>query len=595
MRLTLTSSRMLVFDLILVLRLTIRFSLCTDDTDSEVTGICFEDTSGASDNMDTNDTSLCPPWKYKKTPNSTCECGSSIGQVVQCTRHSVYIFTCHCMSYSEELGMDIMGSCPFLCANVFYIKVHSNMDRICNQINRTGQLCGKCSEGYAPAVYSYGSLCIQCTHYKHNWIKYLAVAYLPVTLFYVFVVLFRFNAMSPSVIAYIFISQMVSSPAFVSIFTNYVYFSEQQPVVGANLRLIGDFVSSIYSIWNLDFFRYVYKPFCLHPNMTTLQMISLDYAIAVYPLLLILLTYVFVTIHDRFSIVQLLWKPVTWLMIKINREFGIKRTLIKAFGTFILLSYVKVLNTSVDILMPVQVYNASGIAVGAYAYYNGSLEYFGPDHIPYAFLAIFMFAVFNLVPFLLLCLYPCRCFQSCLNCCRLNSQVLRTFMDAFQGCYKFKPYDCRYFSGFYLFLRLAILAIFLITESTYVIIVSGMALMPAVAFFLIVKPYTQSIYNTTDAIILMSFVLFCFGASATSLSNFNIKYRPFSCAMTGIGLLFPALYASVLVIYKILPKFVILHVKRYFRKFTPVNNRDQYEDALLEVGDVNDDFLFNRN
>ena len=82
--------------------------------------------------------------------------------------------------------------------------------------------------------------------------------------------------------------------------------------------------------------------------MTTLQMISLDYAIAVYPLLLILLTYAFVRIHDRFTIFQLVLKPVAWLMLKGNYNFGIKRTLIKAFGTFILLSYV---NTSVDILI----------------------------------------------------------------------------------------------------------------------------------------------------------------------------------------------------------------------------------------------------
>jgi hypothetical protein len=114
-----------------------------------------------------------------------------------------------------------------------------------------------------------------------------------------------------------------------------------------------------------------------------------------------------------------------------------------------------------------------------------------------------------------------------------------------------------------------------------------MTLIPAIAFFLIIKPYAQSIYNTVDAIILLSFVLFCIGASAISLSNFNIKYRPFSCAMTGIGLSYPATYASVLVTYKMLPKCAILSLKRCFKKFTSVNH-DLCEDALLEVGAVND-------
>ena len=97
--------------------------------------------------------------------------------------------------------------------------------------------------------------------------------------------------MSPSVIAYIFVSQIVSSPAIASISTTFVYSAEKHPIVHTKLRLIGDLVSNLYNgFWNLDFFRFVYQPFYLHPNMTTLQVISLDHAIAVYPLLLILLT-----------------------------------------------------------------------------------------------------------------------------------------------------------------------------------------------------------------------------------------------------------------------------------------------------------------
>ena len=58
--------------------------------------------------------------------------------------------------------------------------------------------------------------------------------------------------------------------------------------------------------------------------------------------------------------------------------------------------------------------------------------------------------------------------------------------------------------------------------------------------------------------------------------------------MTGIGLLFPATYASLLVILTILPKFAKLHVKRCFKRFISMNH-DQYEDVLLEVGEESDD------
>ena len=161
--LTLTSLRA-VSELVQLLSLCVTSGLYT--TDSEL----YFDGTINNKSEDANDSSLCPPWKYQKTPYSTCECGSSIGQVVHCSNKSVCLFSCHCMSYSENLGTVIMGSCPHLCENVFYYKVlHHNLDCICNQI-RTGQLCGKCFKRYAPAVYSYGSLCVQCIHYKHNFI-----------------------------------------------------------------------------------------------------------------------------------------------------------------------------------------------------------------------------------------------------------------------------------------------------------------------------------------------------------------------------------------------------------------------------------------
>ena len=91
----------------------------------------------------------------------------------------------------------------------------------------------------------------------------------------------------------------------------------------------------------------------------------------------------------------------------------------------------------------------------------------------------------------------------------------------------------------------------------------------------------------------MSIALFCYGASEITLSTTNIALFPFT--MTGIGLLFPATYASLLVILTILPKFAKLHVKQCFKRFISVNH-DQYKDVLLEVGEESDDpSLLNRN
>ncbi len=105
----------------------------------------------------------------------------------------------------------------------------------------------------------------------------------------------------------------------------------------------------ITSIWNLDFFWSIYHPFCLHPSLTTLNVMLLDYFIAFYPLLLILLTYWLVKLHDWFRIVTRLI-PFYKCFHHFRKEWDLKESLIGAFATFYLLSYVKVLNVTSDML-----------------------------------------------------------------------------------------------------------------------------------------------------------------------------------------------------------------------------------------------------
>ena len=227
--------------------------------------------------------------------------------------------------------------------------------------------------------------------------------------------------------------------------------------------------------------------------------------------------------------------------------------------------------------MPVQVYNVSGQVVGLYVYYNGSLKYFGRDHLPYAMLAIFMFTTFNLGPLLLLCLYPCRCFQSCLNYCRLNSQVLRTFMDAFQGCYKFEPYDCRYWAGFYLFLRIAILIVFAFTQSGYFVVLTGVLLVPIASLLVTVRPYRENIYNIIDSVMLLTVVQLFFSASGFSLSVLDRRYESYITIMFGIGALSPPLYAILLFIKNILPNNPLATIRRYTLRMVLCRDNERFQ------------------
>ena len=254
---------------------------------------------------------VCPPWQYRNDTTRMCLCDKEgIPGVVACNNYpySLMLHECYYMTYKQQLQV---GSCMFTChraAHGFFLNITVNSsafinEAICGAHERQGQMCGSCMDGYAPPVYSYSLSCVNCT--TSNWAKYTAVSLLPVTGFFIFVVTFRLSATSPKLHGLILFSQIVSCPS--NMRSLYI-------VLPIKLTLfqqhIAQGLSSFFGIWNLDFLRLVYTPFCLHPHTNTLQVLALDYIIAIYPLLLIALSYLLVLLYDRnVSLVVCLWKP----------------------------------------------------------------------------------------------------------------------------------------------------------------------------------------------------------------------------------------------------------------------------------------------
>ena len=423
-------------------------------------------------------------------------------------------------------------------------------------------MCGRCEEGYAPPVYSYSLACVECSDYNYNWLKYAAAAFLPLTGFYILVVVFRISVTSEAMSAYVLVSQIIAAPVHLRLLA-VERGSIQLP------ELFFKVFSSVNMLWNLDIFRSLYTPVCLHPNMSMLQGLALEYVTAVYPLLLIFITYFLVNLHDRFRVIVKLWAPFYRCFARLRTEWDIRSSLIEAFGTFILLSYVKILNVSFDILTPTVLYDVHGNRMPSlYLYYDGTYEYFGRNHMPYALLALFMFLVFNVLPLALLCVYPCQCFQRCLNLCRLQRHKLNTFIDTFVGCYRTEPRDCRYFAAFYLVLRIINLALFSITTSPLYYPLGGIVFIIAAILVAAARPYKFSTtFIDIDVILFallsaMSFGMLSFGYVALLDPDRVIKkwYR-----YAAIVLLFPPLYGGGLLIYRLLPKRFLLKLKTLAR------------------------------
>ena len=461
--------------------------------------------------------SNCSYWSHFNRDTNTCDCDSELFGIVSCekmegtnTEVNVSVNRGYCMTLTNNMDEAVVGACPYhplhcmsktKTLSCFYVPASRNLSTdFCQYYNRTGQLCGQCMHDYAPPVYSYYSKCVRCIRGINNWPKYLAVSLLPTTAFLLALTIIRFRAMSPQLTGYIILCQILTSPILLRIFEH--SYKQNRDDLGP----AGDLYFSLLSLWNLDFFRWFYKPFCLHPNATTLQVLSLDYIIAVYPLFLIILTYTLVRLHyNNYRLVVWLWRPFIGCFARCRRQWDIQNSLVDAFATFLLLSYVKFLSVSFDLLTPTVLWDSKASIAGIALYYDGSTEYFGKHHLPYATMAISVLLVFTFLPILLLCLYPCRCFQRLLNRCHCNSPALHYFMDSFQGCFKDGTNgtkDCRYFSALYLIIRIAMFLGFVITNNTFSTFYQTVTLLGMIVLLTCFQPYRNTLYTKLDVFFL---------------------------------------------------------------------------------------------
>ena len=276
--------------------------------------------------------------RFDDTGACACSSYAMVGpNLPSCIDSTIYIPFCYCVYYDSIQNLSIIGHCYFSCYNMGYVAVEINSSRdfnadICDRfgyLNRTGRFCGRCSNTHGLAAYSYQYLkCIPCQDYGYkNWLRYFAVALLPLTAFYIFAVLLSFNVTSSSFNGVVLVIQCIMSPLLLTIAHD--NFTNLPKHYYATLSVPLKVITSIFCVVNLDFFRLVYPPFCLHPKANIFQILSLDYLVALYPFLLIFMSYVLVTAYDkRYRLVVWMWRPVQKCVHRHRNTLNIRTSLI---------------------------------------------------------------------------------------------------------------------------------------------------------------------------------------------------------------------------------------------------------------------------
>ena len=287
----------------------------------------------------------CPTW-YQLNSLGQCKCGYTLGGRILCKSNMrIEVFSWQCMGYDNSSKITVIGKCPYAkgCYNKkYFIEQPSNEIELnkfnCGWLNRSGLLCSTCSdESLGVAVLSYGYACTKCLGSFHGWLLYFTLTLVPITLFFLIVIFCNIRATAAHMNALICIGQ-------IGMFT--VNFQPSTIMNSQNYSYLVKLLVTITGIWNLDFFRYIYPPFCISTKYSTLKVISFEYIIAFYPLILVISTYIGIELYDRdYKLLKAAWMPFKLCLIFVQRHFNAdintnaKSNVINALATFITLAY----------------------------------------------------------------------------------------------------------------------------------------------------------------------------------------------------------------------------------------------------------------
>ena len=173
---------------------------------------------------DSSDLPTCPIWTYPSPPRNECVCGNSLKGAIICNSETLTVqltveFFCLMIFNSNGLNTTLLGTCPYgykriLPKNVSMSQIYEDSS-LCSFYNRKGQLCGECADNYTIPANSYYLGCVKCRNYNNGWIKFAVAAFLPLTIFYIVVIIFRISVTSLSLNAFVMFSQICASPSII--------------------------------------------------------------------------------------------------------------------------------------------------------------------------------------------------------------------------------------------------------------------------------------------------------------------------------------------------------------------------------------------
>ena len=508
----------------------------------------------------------CLPGSYlnfpTNAPSGQCACSrnsKSAGYLtgIICYEHgsnlSVYrqasIWYGKVPSKTHTMKISVTAPCPQYCdhSNSVYNLVPLNQTDPTSGICRGhshGILCGTCD--YGVLITSHTSECCtleekQAISVPVAWVSWIAIQIFLTTVVVLVIFLFGFNVIGGTLCSFVFFSQVVLD-------------LNLQDCTSGTSHVVIENIERFYAFWSLRFRWLLPRPmkFCIPSFSNTLEALSLDYAFALYPFLLIVFVWVIGKCQERGCCQNV----QRWLALRNSLVHGIATCLILTYGDLVSVSFF--LLTPAYLNVPYNTSDPSDIQGGPWrSLYNGNYAYFGFPHYLFGIWAIIIVVLFGFLPPLFLMSYPAL--PQLLRKCSVTIgdkvegwyrvRVVHHFLDLFQGHFKDNR---RYFAGVWLLYRLILHANDAFAPNCTV----GFAIQISfgIIFLLlhsILQPNRKTKYNILDSFFLANIALLSTLGLVSWASNGQGSDNNVMTAAMAIFLLPPLLYFFCVVIYRI--------------------------------------------
>ena len=459
----------------------------------------------------------CPPGFMANNTNSTstCVCSPNIylESPVDCDFKSfkANLSNGYWMGVVPDYSKPVVARCPpsfcYINTNQSSFLLPQSIDEldalICGRIHRTGILCGRCGDGYGIAVNSETFDCVPCndTNTAVNATYYVLSLYLPLTILFAVIILFKIRLTTGPANAFIIYSQVVSSTFSLD--------AERQIPLNTITNNSTDLLMAYtlpYGIFNLEFIENIISPFCLGTHLNTLDVIALNYVVALFPLLMIIIIVLIMKLKGCFTdlLLKLTRHRTARIPSRLQRRWRIGDSLVHAFAAFLLLSYNKFCLISSFLVIYQSFYDENGNKIGPdRVYFAGNYRTTDQEYIlKYSLPAGIVFATFVAIPPLLLLEYPVKWLEWCISKVECLWRLypvdkVHILLDTFQGCYRNKM---RFFAGLYFLFRLILYVAYILTETWTQQFIQQVACTIFIVLIALCQPYTEEnrIFNYVD-------------------------------------------------------------------------------------------------